>query len=143
MQEKLFLKLLKNRRENNHFMNWAKIQIDQAGEGWADLHLVVEDLHLNPNHALQGGALMTMADAAMGTALCYLNEMVTTADLSYRFLGPVYLGDRVDCRAETTKLGRRLVIVEAKLSVQGRLVGIAQSSFMRLGKKIYQEEEDA
>jgi uncharacterized protein (TIGR00369 family) len=81
-----------------------------------------------------GGLLATLADSTGATAALTVagaETMLTTTDLSIRFLAPC----RTDARAtaQVIKAGRTLVIVEINVhDLKGRHVAMSQASYMRL-----------
>ncbi|WP_071705415.1 PaaI family thioesterase [Murdochiella vaginalis] len=140
ISRELFDRLVDLRRTTNRFMIEAGIEITEAEEGTATTKLVTsEQKHQNPQGVVQGGVLMTMADAAMATALVSFNDAVATVDMNYHFLGAVHSGDTVICRATIIKAGRKVVVTEAMLYVEERLIGRATATFLRSGRKMIEE----
>lgn len=142
MKNNLFFRLVQKRMHENSFIKYSGIELMEAGENEGKLSLEVEAKHLNPNNRIHGGVLMTMADSAMGLALAYLNERISTVDLNYHFLRPAFEGDIVVCEAETVKAGRTMAFTEAKIWVEDKLIGIASASFIRMGKKIIEDDDE-
>lgn len=140
ISRELFDRLVDLRRTTNRFMIEAGIEIIDAEEGTATTRLVTsEEKHQNPQGVVQGGVLMTMADAAMATALVSFNDAVATVDMNYHFLGAVHSGDTVLCQATIIKAGRKVVVTEAMLYVEDRLIGRATATFLRSGRKMIEE----
>lgn len=140
ISKELFDRLVDLRRTTNRFMIAAGIEIVDAKEGTATARLVTSaDKHQNPQGVVQGGVLMTMADAAMATALVAFNDAVATVDMNYHFLGAVHSGDTVLCEANIIKAGRKVVVTQAMLYVEERLIGRATATFLRSGKKMIEE----
>lgn len=140
ISQDLFERLVDIRRTSNRFMVTSGIEITDAGEGTATTRLVTNaEQHQNPQGVVQGGVLMTMADAAMATALVVYNDKVATIDMNYHFLGAVHSGDTVLCHARIIKPGRRILVAEAHLYVGERLVGHATATFARSGMKMIEE----
>lgn len=140
ISRELFDRLVNQRRETNRFMIQAGIDIIEAEEGTATTRLVTTaEKHQNPQGVVQGGALMTMADAAMATALVSLNDAVATVDMHYQFLRAVHCGDTVLCHASIIKGGRKVVVAEALLYVGEQLIGRATATFLRSGRKMIEE----
>lgn len=134
-----FEQLIAMRREHNEFMKLADIEIVDAGEGTARLEFTAEQKHINPQGVVQGGVMMTAVDAAMATALAYLNDKMATVDMNYHFLGAVHEGEHVVCKARVIKPGRRIIVTEGSLYVGEKLVGNATATFMTSGVPMIEE----
>ncbi len=134
ISQELFDQLLQLRRENNHFMRMAGIQIDAAEEGKAQLSVDVTKDHLNPQGTAQGGLLMTMVDAAMASTLIAFNETIATVDMNYHFLSAAHLGDHVVCDAWIVKSGKNVIVTQGVLHIGEKLIGNASATFMRTGR---------
>ena len=83
-----------------------------------------------------GGLLITIADSAAALAVLTLTgagAKIATTDMNIRFLTPVLTDVVVEVRV--IKFGRTLVPLEADLrDTDGKLVAIAQVTYMRLGQ---------
>ena len=98
------------------FRGYVGLDVISSGEGQAVVRLLAEDRHLNPHGAVHGGALATLADAAMGTAVATLTDgRPVTIEMKVTFLEPGRPGLLI-ARARTRKPGRRITIVEVEIS---------------------------
>ncbi|MDD7593335.1 MAG: PaaI family thioesterase [Peptoniphilaceae bacterium] len=140
IKSELLEQLIAIRREHNEFMKLADIAIVDAGEGTARLEFTAAPKHINPQGVVQGGVMMTAVDAAMATALAYLNDKIATIDMNYHFLGAVHEGEHVVCEARVIKPGRRIIVTEGTLKVGEKLVGNATASFMTSGVPMIEED---
>jgi len=86
--------------------------------------------------SFHGGLLMTIADSAAAFAVLTLAgpiAKITTTDMNIRFLAPA-LADVV-VEARVIKYGRTLIPLQVDLrNVDGKIVAIAQVTYMRLEK---------
>jgi uncharacterized protein (TIGR00369 family) len=78
--------------------------------------------------AVHGGAILSVADAAMNLALATTlaeDETTATVDLSMSFVAPVGARD-VEARASLTKRGRRVSFAECVVSAGGEEIARAK-----------------
>ena len=129
-------KILINRLENNHFANEIDIKIELIQYQKSRVSLKVSEKHLNPNGTIHGGVLMTLADNAAGTCVSYTGQPTPTLDLSYRFLKPVFAGDKVTADAQVIQAGKTIIVVETNLHVAEKLVGTSTASFFRSDRNL-------
>jgi uncharacterized protein (TIGR00369 family) len=89
-----------------------------ASASQVSLAIITEPGQANAYGTLHGGVLLRLADEC--GAICALRHagrgQITTAAIdSMTFLGPVYVGERVECLAEVTYVGRSSI--ETRLDV--------------------------
>jgi acyl-coenzyme A thioesterase PaaI-like protein len=84
--------------------------------------------HKNRRGVLQGGALATFADRALGLALRESLKVAATAtvQLNLQFLDAVKIGEFVEVAPEISRSTRQIVFVRGTLLVSGRAVADAQ-----------------
>lgn len=100
-----------------------------SGSGTAALEMRPE--LLNPNGAIHGGALFSMADAVMGAALYTTlapGEHCATVEIKIHFLQAVIKG-KIRCRARLVHRGGRVAVLESHISVGRRQVAQALGTF--------------
>jgi uncharacterized protein (TIGR00369 family) len=112
------------------------VEMVEIGDRHAVLSMPVGEQALNSTGNLHGGAIATLIDVAAGTAAARGSgfepgrQSLVTADLHVRYLGRPH-GDRVYARAEVLKTGRRLVIVECRVTDrEERIIAAADFSMM-------------
>ena len=99
-------------------------RIDEAGP---EVCFTVADKHENRNGMLQGGALMTFVDRALGfTARHFTQAPATvTVTLNLQFVDGVKIGELVNCRPKITRATKQLVFVSGEFMVGKRIVCVA------------------
>jgi uncharacterized protein (TIGR00369 family) len=123
-------------RRNTPLHHLLALEIVEIGERHAVLSMPVREEAFNSTANLHGGAIATLIDVAAGTAAARGSgfkrgeESLVTADLHVRYLGRPN-GDLVYARAEVIKVGRRLVIVECRVTDPAdRIIATADFSMM-------------
>jgi len=116
-------------------------QAAQAGKAAEDMALKlgmrIQEKHLNRLGMAHGGALMTLADNAVGDAVAEVfDEPVSTVTVSMNseFLSPAVLGDWVEAETRVLKKGGRLLFVDCLLWTQGRMVMHATAVIARVNR---------
>ncbi len=97
-----------------------------------------EKLH-NLGGVVHGGALASVADAAMGVALATLtdprSERPVTVELKINFIAPVAEGE-LEARGRVLERGRTVAVGEAEVSgADGRLLAKAMGTFVIRGRE--------
>lgn len=100
--------------------------------------LVTEDMG-NRNGVLHGGALMTLADAAAGSA-SFINSPAdisnTTVEAKTNFIRPVAVGDTVTARCVPVHVGRATLVLQVTMTRgDGKIVGVTSQTHMFLNWK--------
>jgi len=113
----LLNQMIVDRLERNHFANTLGAKIETIKHQKSIVSLLVSEQHLNPNGAVHGGVLMTLADTAAGASMVYLGQPTATIDLSYRFLKPVFSGDLLMAKARVIQSGKTVIVVEIHLYI--------------------------
>ncbi|MEM8860423.1 MAG: hotdog fold thioesterase [Chloroflexota bacterium] len=129
------LKAIQNAKKayKHPFNSLCNIKRKVAEKGKATATLQVAP-HLNNSiNILHGGAAFTLADAATGMAAFSVldhasGEDCVTQDLHYRFLRPVVDGT-VIAEGTVVRKGRNTIVVEAKMYVEDKLIGIADGTY--------------
>src|SRR5438105_993106 len=105
-------------------------QVERVAPGQADVHIDVQEFHLNGNGTLHGGVYATLIDNAMGIAVSALVRVRTaTTQMNVHFLGPVSAG-RIRCHADVVHRTRRTATAEAKVyDDAGNLVALGTGAF--------------
>jgi len=89
------------------------------------LGLRIEAQHLNKVGVAHGGALMTLADNAIGDAVIQAYDhpvSAVTVTMNTEFMNPAVLGDWVEAEAQILKKGGRLLFASCIVSVQDKRI---------------------
>ena len=99
------------------------LELKETGPGWCETELVLAPKHQQQDGYVHAGVLASVADHTAGSAgvsLIHANEYVLSTDFNISFLRAAQ-GQRLRCRAEVLKAGRRLIVVESAVySVNGQ-----------------------
>jgi acyl-coenzyme A thioesterase PaaI-like protein len=106
-------------------------RVDEEGP---ELCFTVADKHENRNGMLQGGALMTFVDRALGfTARHFTQAPATvTLTLNLQFVDGVKIGELVSCRPKMTRATKQLVFVSGEFMVEERIVCVANGVWKKI-----------
>lgn len=99
------------------FMAHLGVTLDGIGPGWCEASLAVQPWQLQQTGVVHAGVVATLADHCSGAAASVglgAGEYVLTAEYKINLLRGAR-GERLACRAEVLKPGRRLVVVEAQV----------------------------
>lgn len=93
----------------------------------------------NRNGVLHGGALMTLADTAAGSA-AFINSPAeisnTTVEAKTNFIRPVKVGDTLTARCVPVHVGRMTLVLQVTLTRgDGKVVGTTSQTHLFLGWK--------
>lgn len=127
------------RVDANNFGQLIGVTCGAVGEGYAEAGMVIKEELANPYRIAQGGSLVSLADATMALALVYLDEAVTTIDISYHFLDSIKVGKTAYCRAEVVNEGRKVVTLKAEVTDGEKTLGISTATYYRLGRPMLPE----
>lgn len=114
------------------FIQHVGLTIADTRQGTSVLTLRVEPHHLNGNGVVHGGALFTLADTAMGTALISAlprGERCATVDARITYLRAVRQGTVVVCTAHLIHREADVAHLEAVMVVDGVEVARATGVF--------------
>lgn len=102
-------------------------------------HMTVTPEMANRNGVLHGGALMTLADTAAGTA-SFINSPAeisnTTVEAKTNFIRPVEVGDVLTARCVPVHIGRATNVLQVTLTrSDGKTVAVTTQTHLFLGWK--------
>lgn len=141
MSEKLE-KFISELYERNPHVKLLGIHLERGDETSCVFSMDLKrELHGNAHEQTHGGALMSLADTAMGAGCAFFNKKVVTLTMTTTFFAPARIGSKVF--AETTILhnGRRTVGLEATIiDNEDRLIGKASGTFFVLGQWVEEEQ---
>jgi uncharacterized protein (TIGR00369 family) len=104
--------------ERASFLQHVGLQLADIGPGWAETWLQVGPHHFQAEGFVHAGMQATMADHTSGAAAGTLiaeDQTVLAVEFKINLLRPA-LGERLTCRAEVIKAGRRLIVTEARVN---------------------------
>ena len=114
------------------FRETLGIEIKERGEGRAVLTMEAREEHLNDGGIVHGGAIATLVDCAMGSALAstLADEQPVTVEAKVNYLEPGREGVLVATGAVRRK-GSRFTVLEAEVVQQetGEHVAYATATF--------------
>jgi len=94
--------------------------------GIVSYSLSINKSHLATPVAVHGGVVASLLDATVGvgalSAVCELEKVVSTVELSTAYLAPAFLNDQLTATSELVKLGQKLIFMEAKVVNQNGLL---------------------
>lgn len=99
------------------FIQEIGLKFAECGPGWCETELEVAKRHMQHSGVVHAGVMATMADNTAGAAAYTLvpaGVNVLTVEFKINLLRPG-VGERLRCRAEVLKPGRRLTIVESEV----------------------------
>ncbi len=108
----------------------------KRGQGWSEWQLAMSETLTNSNGVVHGGAIYSLADTCMGSALhtdLVSGETCTTVEIKISYFKAVQTGPLI-CRAKILNRGRWVVTLEAEIKDGERLVAKALGTFYVLKK---------
>ncbi|CFW97565.1 HotDog domain [Syntrophomonas zehnderi OL-4] len=113
------------------------INMQRIESGFIEMTVKLGEIHTNALGIIQGGVIMTLADAAMGNAVRTLGIKGVTVDCSVSFPGAAQLGDTLIAQGKVIKAGKNLVFAQADVYTDDKLIGSSQATFFNTGKLEY------
>ena len=119
----------------NPFLEYIHAEAVPMADGGVQLELKVEAEHTNLYGIIHGGALMTLADTAMGAAALARNKKVVTMNLSMDFMHSVPMTTRIIATGTVLHDGRHTMTLESEIRDEaGKLFAKAHGTFYVLGR---------
>ncbi len=114
----------------NNFGRLLGMNFSILSPGIVSYSLSINKSHLATPVAVHGGVVASLLDATVGagalSAVCELEKVVSTVELSISYLSPAFLNDQLTATSELVKLGHKLIFMEAKVVNQnGALIAKA------------------
>lgn len=115
------------------FRETLGIEIEERADGRAKLVFRAKEEHLNDGGIVHGGAIATLADCAMGSAVASTlseGQAPVTVEAKINYLEPGELGTLVAV-ATVRRKGKRFTVLEAEVTQQesGEHVAFATGTF--------------
>lgn len=103
------------RNRDNKFAIEQGIYTTEIGANHALGEMTVKDSSRNLNSSVHGGCLFTLADTIGGAAASSQGYRITTISGNIEYLAPAMGTDKLYCRAEIVKAGKRVIVCEVKI----------------------------
>jgi uncharacterized protein (TIGR00369 family) len=100
------------------FLRHVGIQLTDVGPGWAETSMTVAPHHFQTEGFVHAGVQATIADHTAGAAagtLAAADQVILAVEFKINLLRPA-IGERITCRAEVLKAGKRLMVCDARVS---------------------------
>ncbi|MGH8911972.1 MAG: PaaI family thioesterase [Acidimicrobiia bacterium] len=112
------------------FIQLVGYRLVDAGEGWVETSLDLEERHRQQHGYAHAGVVTTMADHTAGGAASTIvdaGSSVLTAEMGIQLLRPAD-GAVLTCRGEVVKPGRTLIFAQADVHCDGRHIARLHST---------------
>lgn len=116
----------------NPFADMLGLQFLPSEHGHCRSFVAAGDNLLNPNAVVHGGAVYTLADTSMGTALSRAlpdGEHCATIEIKISYYAPARAG-RLDCEAHITHRSRRFAFLESEVRQGAHIIARASGTFV-------------
>lgn len=132
-----FSQIMAYRNQVNAFARLLNIETVEMREGYAKAVMPIGDELRNPQGAVHGGVLYTIADVAGGNAAASHGEWIATVDSDFHFLRAGIDLASLTATATELKYGRRVSVYHVEVADQnGTVLGIGTFTYTSLGKAI-------
>lgn len=126
---------LLNLHDRNYFAKYLGMEIVDVHEGEARVSMFVTYKHTNIRGVIHGGALMSLADMAMGLACASLGRRIVTLDLNINFIGRTKEGDTVTASTKVIHHDKTTIIVEGDITDRKeKLLAKTRGTFFVIGE---------
>lgn len=116
------------------YAKFLGLELCELKSGDVTVCLDVRD-ELKQNHGVvHGGAIASIIDTASAFVILTVietNEQVTTTDLTIHYLRPITSG-RMLAKARIVRAGRRRLVINVELEVDGALAAIAVTGYVKI-----------
>ena len=96
--------------KENPYVELLHIWVDNVEEGSVTLEMKIDRKHTNFYEMSHGGALMSLADTAMGAACLSHNKKVVTLSFNMSFIKGVPLGEKLIATGHVVHNGSRTMM---------------------------------
>ena len=133
--------ILNYRNQMNPFARMLHIETVELREGYAKAVMPVGEELRNPQGAVHGGVLYTLADVAGGNAAASHGEWIATLDADFHYLRPALRLTSLTAEATELKYGKRVSVYDVKVMDQeGTVLAAGLFTFAALGRKIQRDD---
>ncbi len=110
------------------------MQVKELGEGFSRFTMLAEPRFFNAAGVIHGGALASIADAAIAAALATLidtkREMMATVEMKINYMAPIRDGS-ISCDAKILQKGKSVAVGESWVyNGEGKLLAKATATFL-------------
>lgn len=129
------------RNKSNPFGVMLHAETVELALGYAKAVMPITDEMRNPQGAIHGGVLYTLADLAGGNAAASHGEWIATVDADMHYLRPALNLTGLVAEAREVKYGRRISVYSVEVGDQdGNVLAVGTFTFASLGRKIEKGE---
>lgn len=129
--------ILHYRNQNNAFARMLGIETVDLQLGYARAVMPITDQNRNPQGAVHGGVLYTLADIAGGNAAASHGEWVATIDSDFHFLRAGLNIESLSAEATELKCGKRFAVYSITVKDnKDTVLAVGTFSYAFLGRKI-------
>jgi uncharacterized protein (TIGR00369 family) len=125
--------LIEHYARSNHFGELIGMHCEIPEIGKVDYYITIEDKHLATPIAAHGGVIASLMDAALGVACLSAvvndNKVVSTLELSLRYLKPAVLGAKIVAKSNVVSKGNRILVSEVKVYDGETLIAMGSGTF--------------
>jgi uncharacterized protein (TIGR00369 family) len=120
--------------EDPGFISHAGPFFHRVSDNGPTFRFPVSEKHENRNGMLQGGALMTFVDRALGATARQLTESpaTVTVTLTVQFIDGVKIGEVVEVTPTMTRATKQLVFMSGVFTVGSRVVCVANGVWKKI-----------
>jgi acyl-CoA thioesterase len=124
-------------RSSSPFVELIGGQMEEWGQGYVRMSLLLEPRHTNPHGVMHGGVVTTLMDEVLGGAIASLRGMETmyaaphaTVEMNASFLAAARPGDRIIVEGRVLRLGKSVAFGEAETRREdGELIAKGRMTF--------------
>lgn len=120
---------IKKSVEESPFYTFMGITMEELGEGYAHFQVASQERHCNAIGLVQGGLMLSLADAAMGNAVRTLGVNGVTVDITGSYVKPAPFGELLRAEASVVKANKNMVYAQARVFSGQSLLVLAQGTF--------------
>ena len=126
-------KIREIRNHDNTFARILGIDTKEIRKGYAMGQMPVRPDHLNINGSVHGGVLFALADTIGGAAAATHGNRGTTASGNMEYLAAAMNTDKLVCKAEVVKEGKKISVSEIRIyDSRDKLLAIGLFEYARM-----------
>lgn len=122
--------------DDNPYVKYLRMEIEEIKIGSVRVGMLISaESHSNVYRVAHGGALMSIADTAMGAACMTMNKKVVTAEMNINCIKGAPVGQRVFAVSEVLHNGSQTIVAECEISDEnGALYAKSRGTFIVIEK---------
>ncbi|MCQ2604738.1 MAG: PaaI family thioesterase [Spirochaetia bacterium] len=119
------------RMENDRFIKYCGVKLDEIKPGYARASLEVQDIHLNGVNIIQGGVLFTLADFTFAAAANSRGKVAVAIESSISFIKGISSG-KIIAEAQELSCKKTLARYDVRISTDnGELIAVYHGTAFR------------